>query len=199
MAIRISSAGHSSSMVCSIRSSASRPKVSWEPSSATRSSSGSPHRWKKSSKPEATSSKTRGARWIEGYGVLKPGVTIEQAQAEISTIAARLDAQYPATNRNRGVRLFPLWQTPFNGAGTMLSTLRVSFFVSCLVLLIACANVANLLLVRSVARRQEMTIRLSIGAGRMRLLRQLLTEGLVLAALAAGGGVLVAHWARDLM
>jgi predicted permease len=141
----------------------------------------------------------RGARWIEGYAVLKPGVTIEQAQAEISTIAARLDAQYPATNRNRGVRLFPLWQTPFNGAGTMLSTLRVSFFVSCLVLLIACANVANLLLVRSVAQRQETTIRLSIGAGRMRLLRQLLTEGLVLAALAAGGGVLVAHWARDLM
>jgi len=67
------------------------------------------------------------------------------------------------------------------------------------VLLIACANVGNLLLVRSFARRHEMTVRLSVGAGRTRLLRQLLTEGLILSALAAVGGVLVATWCRNLM
>jgi hypothetical protein len=65
----------------------------------------------------------RGARWIEGFARLKPGVTIEQAQAEISAVAKRLENQYPATNRARDIRLYPLWQTPFNGAGTLLPTL----------------------------------------------------------------------------
>ena len=139
----------------------------------------------------------RGARWIEGFAVLKPGVTIEQAQAEMSAVAQRLETAYPDTNRGRGVRLYPLWQTPFNGAGTLLPTLRVSLVVACFVLLIACANVGNLLLVRSLARRHEMTVRLSIGAGRFRLLRQLLTEGLILSAAAAAGGLLLANLARN--
>jgi macrolide transport system ATP-binding/permease protein len=141
----------------------------------------------------------RGARWIEGFARLKPGVTIEQAQAEISAVAKRLENQYPATNRAREIKLYPLWQTPFNGAGTLLPTLRISLLVASVVLLIACANVGNLLLVRSFARRHEMTVRLSVGAGRMRLLRQLLTEGLLLSALAALGGVLVATWSRNLI
>ena len=141
----------------------------------------------------------RGERWIEGFARLKPGVSIEQAQAEISAVARRLEDQYPATNRARGIKLYPLWQTPFNGAGTLLPTLRISLLVACVVLLIACANVGNLLLVRSFARRHEMTVRLSVGAGRARLLRQLLTEGLMLSALAAIGGFLVATWCRNLM
>ena len=138
----------------------------------------------------------RDARWIEGYVRLKPGVTRGQAQEEISAIAARLEASYPATNRGRSIRLWPLWQTPFNNAGTLLPTLEIMLAVAGFVLLIACANVGNLLLVRSFGRRHEMSVRLAIGAGRGRLLKQLLTEGLILVGLGAGGGLLVAYWCR---
>ena len=141
----------------------------------------------------------RGARWIEGFAILKPGVTIGQAQAEISAVAGRLAAAYPDTNRNRGFRLYPLWATPFNNAGTLLPTLRISLFVACLVLLIACANVGNLLLVRSFARRHEMTVRMSVGAARWRLLRQLLMEGLILSFASAAGGLVLANWSRNLI
>src|SRR5713101_7538301 len=138
----------------------------------------------------------RGARWIEAYVRLKPGVTLSQAQQEISAAAKRLEAEYPETNRGRGIKLWPLWQTPFNNANTLLPTLEIMLAVVVFVLLIACANVGNLLLVRSFARRHEMTVRLAIGAGRSRLLKQLLTEGLILSAFGAGGGLLVANWCR---
>jgi macrolide transport system ATP-binding/permease protein len=138
----------------------------------------------------------RGARWIEAYVRLKPGVTRAQAQEEISAVAKRLEADYPATNRGRGIKLWPLWQTPFNNARTLLPTLEIMLAVVVFVLLIACANVGNLLLVRSFARRHEMTVRLALGAGRSRLMRQLVTEGLILAAFGAAGGLLVAHWCR---
>jgi macrolide transport system ATP-binding/permease protein len=138
----------------------------------------------------------RGARWIEAYVRLKPGVTRTQAQQEISAAAKRLETSYPATNRGRGIKLWPLWQTPFNNAGTLLPTLEIMLAVVVFVLLIACANVGNLLLVRSFARRHEMTVRLAMGAGRSRLLKQLLTEGLILSAFGAAGGLIVAHWCR---
>ena len=138
----------------------------------------------------------RGARWIEAYVRLKPGVTHQQAQQEISAVAKRLEADYPDTNRGRGIMLWPLWQTPFNNAGTLLPTLEIMLAVVVFVLLIACANVGNLLLVRSFARRHEMTVRLAIGAGRGRLVKQLFTEGLILSALGAVGGLLTAHWCR---
>src|SRR6266478_3641056 len=138
----------------------------------------------------------RGARWIEAYVRLKPGVTHQQAQQEISAVAKRLEADYPDTNRGRGIMLWPLWQTPFNNAGTLLPTLEIMLAVVVFVLLIACANVGNLLLVKSFARRHEMTVRLAIGAGRGRLVKQLFTEGLILSALGAAGGLLVAHWCR---
>src|SRR5467141_3700076 len=138
----------------------------------------------------------RGARWIEAYLRLKPGATQAQAQAEISAAAKRLDAENPETNRGRGMQLWPLWQTPFNNAGTLLPTLEIMIAVVVFVLLIACANVGNLLLVRSFARRHEMTVRLAIGAGRGRLLKQLFTEGVILSAIGAGAGLLVAHWCR---
>src|SRR5262245_3496660 len=138
----------------------------------------------------------RGARWIEADARVKPGVTHTQAQQEISAVASRLEADYPATNRGRGIKLWPLWQTPFNNASTLLPTLKIMLAVVAFVLLIACANVGNLLLVRSLARRHEMTVRLAIGAGRGRLVKQLLTEGLILSALGAAGGMLVANWCR---
>src|SRR5580658_8365472 len=138
----------------------------------------------------------RGARWIEAYVRLKPGVTRQQAQDEISSVAKRLESDYPDTNRGRGVMLWPLWQTPFNNAGTLLPTLEIMLAVVFFVLLIACANVGNLLLVRSFARRHEMTVRVAIGASRARLVKQLLTEGLVLSFFGAAGGLILAHWCR---
>lgn len=141
----------------------------------------------------------RGARWIEGFAKLKPGVTIVQAQAEVSAIAKRLEHDYPATNRAFGIKLYPLWATPFNNAGTLLPTLRISMVVAAFVLLIACANVGNLLLVRGSARRQEMAVRLSVGARFGRLLKQLLIEELVLTSLGVVGGFLIAYWCRNLI
>jgi predicted permease len=138
----------------------------------------------------------RGARWAEAYVRLKPGVTRNQAQQEISAIAARLEAEYPATNRGRGMKVWPLWQTPFNHAGELLPIFEIMVVVTMFVLLIVCANVGNLLLVRSFARRHEMTVRLAMGAGRGRLLRQLVTEGLMLSACGAVGGLLVAYCCR---
>jgi predicted permease len=138
----------------------------------------------------------RSARWIESYGRLKPGVTRQQAQEEISSVAKRLEADYPDTNRGRSLQLWPLWQTPFNNARTLLPTLEIMLAVVFFVLFIACANVGNLLLVKSFARRHEMTVRQAIGASRGRLLKQLLTEGVILSAFGAVGGLLVAYWCR---
>jgi predicted permease len=139
----------------------------------------------------------RGARWIEGFVRLKRGVTIDQAQAEFSSLAQQLERAYPDTNRGRGIRIYPLWQTPFNNAGALLPTLGIALVVVLSVLLIACANVGNLLLVRALGRQQEMTIRVSIGAGRLRLVRQLLVEGLILSVIATIGGIVLAGWLRD--
>jgi predicted permease len=141
----------------------------------------------------------RGARWIESYVRLKAGVGRGQAQQQISAIAARLQRDYPATNRGRGIGIWPLWRTPFNHARTMGPTLEVMVVVVAFVLLIACANVGNLLLVRSFVRRHEMSVRLAIGASRGRLLKQLLTEGLILSSLGTAGGFLMAYWCRHLL
>ena len=139
----------------------------------------------------------RGARWIEGYAFLKPGVTRQQAQAELKAIAERLENDFPETNRGHGFEILPFWKTPFNAAGKSVADAghhsRGSFFV----LLIACANVSNLLLARSLLRRHEMTMRLALGAGRRRLIKQLFTEGLLLSSIAAAGGITVAYWCRN--
>lgn len=138
----------------------------------------------------------RDARWVEAFVRLKAGVTQQQAQQEVSAIAARLAATHPETNRGRGMQLWALWQTPFNHAGTLLPTLELMMAVAVFVLLIACANVGNLLLVRSFGRRHEMSVRAALGAGRRRLLQQMLTEGLILAALASAVALLVAYWSE---
>ena len=139
----------------------------------------------------------RNARAFESFVLLKPGVTPRQAQQELSSLARRLENNYPETNRGHGVELLPLWRSPFNVAAEMLPTLEIAFAVVLFVLLIACANVSTLLLIRSLMRQPEMTARLALGAGRGRLLQQLLTEGLILSACATAGGILVAHWCRN--
>src|SRR6266699_2122883 len=139
----------------------------------------------------------RGARWIEGYAFLKPGVMRQQADAELHAISQRLEKDYPETNRGHDLSLSPLWRTPFNQAGNMTSTLAITMAVVFFVLLIACANVSNLLLARSLLRRHEITMRLALGAGRRRLIKQLFTEGLLLALIAAVGGIAVAYWCRN--
>src|SRR6185312_6557713 len=97
----------------------------------------------------------RGERWIEGFLRMKPGATVEQVQAELSGLAERLENSYPATNRGLGIKVLPLWKAPFNGASFMLPTLEIALGIGVLVLLIVCANVSNLLLVRFFARRHE--------------------------------------------
>ena len=139
----------------------------------------------------------RSARWIEGYAFLKPGVTRQQADAELHAISQRLEKDYPETNRGHDLSLSPLWRTPFNQAGNMTSTLAITMAVVFSVLLIACANVSNLLLARSLLRRHEMTMRLALGAGRRRLIKQLFTEGLILSVIAAVGGIAVAYCCRN--
>ena len=139
----------------------------------------------------------RSARWNEGYAFLKPGVTRQQAQQEISAVMKRLEKDYPESNRGAGAQLLPLSKTPFNQAGDISPTLNMALAVVILVLLIACANVSNLLLVRSLLRRHELTMRMALGARRGRLVRQLFTEGLLLSLIAGAGGIAVAYWCRN--
>jgi macrolide transport system ATP-binding/permease protein len=141
----------------------------------------------------------RGARWVEGFVRLKPGVSAQQAQQEITAVARRLETDFPDTNRGRGIKLLPLWESPFNATDSMRPTLKITALVVFFVLIIACANVSNLLLVRAFARRHELTLRMAVGAGRARLIKQLLTESLVLAGSALVGAILVAHWCRNLL
>jgi len=132
----------------------------------------------------------RGGRGWTVLGRLKPGVTMAEAQAEVTTIAKRLEQAYPESNEARGIEVSPL-ATEFFGPlrlGLQLLMAAVAF-----VLVIACANVANLLIARSEVRRQEIALRMAIGAGRGRLLQQLVTESCVLTLLGAAAGLILAE------
>jgi len=130
----------------------------------------------------------RGVSWLNVLGVLRPGVDTHQADTELNVLMQRISAQYPAEHRGANqISTDPLWRSPFGANVYMAGTLPILLALAAVLLLLACANVANLLLVRSVARRREFAIRLSMGAGRWTLVRQLMGENLLLAL--AGGAV----------
>jgi predicted permease len=125
---------------------------------------------------------------------LEPGVTIERARAEVGAVARRLAAAYPDTNGGIDATVVPVWAGHLGAQGWLGKPLAVLTAVSVLLLLIVCANVANLLLARAIARQKELAVRLAHGAGPGRLVRQLLTETLLLAAAGAGLGLAMVGW-----
>jgi predicted permease len=141
----------------------------------------------------------RGSRSFQGMGRLAPGVPLQQADLEIAGIAAQLEQEFPDSNAGRSAGVLPMWKAPFGATFVLGPVLGALSALVGLVLLIACANVANLLLSRAVARRKEIAIRLSLGASRVRLVRQLLTESLVLGSLAGVLSLAITYWTSGLL
>jgi predicted permease len=143
----------------------------------------------------------RGSHWMNVIGRLKPGVSIAQASAEMSAIAARLNQAYPDYRANTTqAKVMTEVEGRFEeDSAVFKSAGAIAMAIVGLILLIACANVANLMLARAAARRKEIGIRLALGANRARLIRQLLTESMLLSVLGGGLGLLLAFWVTDLM
>jgi predicted permease len=142
---------------------------------------------------------SREAVWLMAFARLRTGVTVGQAQASMTSLAAALERQYPDANRGKGIRLSPSHRLTGQLREPVALFMGVLSVLVALVLLVASANVAGMLLARSAARRRELAVRLAIGAGRGRIARQLLTESLLLFALGGIGGVGLAWGAERLL
>jgi predicted permease len=145
----------------------------------------------------------RGAAWMKAFGRLKPGMTIEQAQADLSTISSRLARDYPQTNQKVGVKVAPGLGLPEQARGRVSQFLKLPMIIVGVVLLIVCANIAGMMLARGERRASEIGVRLALGARPSRIVRQLLTESIMLAL--AGGllgvlfGLWLSNWLRSLL